>query len=419
MKCSILAIGNEVVSGDIVNTNAVTIANYLKEFGIQTISHIAVPDLEEPIVKAIKRSLKEADLVITTGGMGPTYDDITKQAAAKALNRKLVRDDYSVEILNLYFQKSGRDMPSGNLSQCFFPNGSQIIQNPNGTAPASITQTPKGTLIMLPGPPIEVKALLATEEFRDFFSQHKTEEIIETTLKFFGIGESHLEKLLADYMKEEKHIRLAPYAKTGEVHLKITAKGKTKKEAQKRTDALKKNIDALAGQYLYTEGNDTIEEVLLKILKKYHLTVATAESCTGGMIGAALTAIPGSSESYLGGVITYSNELKQSLCGVKETTLETYGAVSQATACEMAAGARRRLGADIAISVTGIAGPGGSSADKPVGLVYIGISSKDRTNAIRFHFMGTREKVRQLTVKNALHLAFMQAKNLGKEQSGN
>ena len=272
---------------------------------------------------------------------------------------------------------------------------------------------------MLPGPPIEVKALLATEEFRDFFSQHKTEEIIETTLKFFGIGESHLEKLLADYMKEEKHIRLAPYAKTGEVHLKITAKGKTKKEAQKRTDALKKNIDALAGQYLYTEGNDTIEEVLLKILKKYHLTVATAESCTGGMIGAALTAIPGSSESYLGGVITYSNELKQSLCGVKETTLETYGAVSQATACEMAAGARRRLGADIAISVTGIAGPGGSSADKPVGLVYIGISSKDRTNAIRFHFMGTREKVRQLTVKNALHLAFMQAKNLGKEQSGN
>lgn len=405
MKCTIIAIGTEVVSGDILNTNGVTIANYLKPYGIRTVMQMAVEDKEKDIVKAVKRGLKKSELVITTGGLGPTYDDITKKAVAKALGRELVRDEYSVEMLNLYFRRVERNMTANNLNQCFFPKGSLIIQNPNGTAPASITSTKEGTVMMLPGPPVEVAALLQTEEIRFFLESHKKAEILETTIKFFGIGESHLEELLSDYMKQEKNLILAPYAKTGEVHLKITAKGKTPEEAQALTDELKQKLYEIAGEYIYTEEDKTLEEILLSELAASEQKLVTAESCTGGMIGETLTAIPGSSEMYLGGVVTYSNQLKMRLCDVKEETLAEYGAVSKATACEMAEGARKNLGGDLAVSVTGIAGPGGGTEDKPVGLVYIGISTRTKTDAYRFHFVGNRDKVRHLTVKNALYLA--------------
>ena len=417
MKCAIIAIGAEVVGGDIINTNGATLANFLKPYGIRTAMQLIVDDCKKDIVKAVKRGLKKADLVITTGGLGPTYDDITKKAVAKALGRPLVQDDYSVEMLNLYFRRAEKPMTKSNLSQCFFPKGSQIIQNPNGTAPASITQTKAGTVMMLPGPPIEIEALLQTSEIKSYFEALKTEEIVETTLKFFGIGESHLEEVLKDHMKKEKNLILAPYAKTGEVHLKITAKGKTKEEAQERTNALKEKLYELAGDYIYAEGDKSLPEVLLSELKQNHHTLSTAESCTGGMIGQMITAIPGSSEPYSGGVITYSNELKKRLCQVKEETLSEYGAVSKGTACEMAEGVRKSTDSHIGISVTGIAGPGGGSEEKPVGLVYIGVSTKEKTEAFRFHFVGNRDKVRQLTAKNALYLALRASKKLAAESA--
>ncbi|MBO5409206.1 MAG: competence/damage-inducible protein A [Clostridia bacterium] len=413
MKCCIIAIGAEVVSGDILNTNGVTIANYLKPYGIKTVMQLTVDDCKKDIVKAIKRGLKKADLVITTGGLGPTYDDITKKAVAKALDRELIRDEYSVEMLNLYFRRAQKPMPQSNLSQCYFPKGSQIVQNPNGTAPACITGTKEGTVMMLPGPPIEVEALLRTEEITSYFDSLKQGEIVETTLKFFGIGESHLEEVLSDYMKKEKNLILAPYAKTGEVQLKITAKGDTREEAITRTNTLKEKLYELVGEYIYTEGDRKLEEVLLDSLKQNGQTLATAESCTGGMIGQMITAIPGSSDSYFGGAITYSNELKQKICNVSSETLSEYGAVSKGTACEMAEGIRLFTGADIGVSVTGIAGPGGGTEEKPVGLVYVGISTCDKTDAFRFHFVGNRDKIRQLSAKNALHLALCASKSLG------
>lgn len=412
MKCAIIAVGTEVVSGDIVNTNAPYIANFLKPYGIRTVLQMAVEDTEKDIMKAIKRCLKKADLVVTTGGLGPTYDDITKKAVARVLERELVRDEYSVEMLNLYFRRAEKKMVESNLSQCYFPKGSRVIQNPNGTAPASITQTKKGTVMMLPGPPIEVSALLNTEDIKSYLDSLKTEEILETTLKFFGIGESHLEEILSDYMKKEKNLILAPYAKTGEVQLKITAKGETLEEAQTLTDSLKEKLYELVGDYIYAEGNQTLEEVLLSELFKNNHKLVTAESCTGGMIGETVTAVPGSSEAYLGGAVTYSNQLKMRLLGVKEETLAEYGAVSKGTACEMAEGVRKNLGGDIGISVTGIAGPGGGTEEKPVGLVYIGVSTKEKTDAYRFHFVGNRDKVRQLSVKNALYLALTASKQL-------
>ncbi len=412
MKCCIIAVGNEVVSGDIVNTNAPMLANTLKPYGIRTVMQMAVEDCKKDIKKAIKRGLKKADLVITTGGLGPTYDDITKKAVAEALDRELVRDHYSVEVLNLYFRRVGREMPLSNLSQCDFPKGSQIIQNPNGTAPACIVKTKEGTVMMLPGPPIEVQALMETEEMLSFLNAQKKDEILETTLRFIGIGESHLAEIFSEEMKSEDNLTLAPYAKTGEVHLKITAKGETMEEAEELTEQLKQVIYDKAGEYIYAEGNHSLEEVLVRQLIENKHTLVTAESCTGGMIGATVTAVPGSSEPYLGGAVTYSNELKMALCGVSEDTLSEYGAVSKGTACEMAEGIRIRMGADIGVSVTGIAGPGGGTEEKPVGLVYIGISTKEKTDAVRFHFVGNREKVRQLSVKNALYLALKATKQL-------
>ncbi len=414
MKCAIIAVGTEVVSGDIINTNAPYIANFLKPYGIRTVLQIAVEDTEKDIVKAVKRGLKKADLVITTGGLGSTYDDITKKAVARVLERELVRDEYSVEMLNLYFRRAEKKMTESNLSQCYFPKGSRVIQNPNGTAPASITQTKKGTVMMLPGPPIEVAALLKTEDIKNYLESLKTEEIIETTVKFFGIGESHLEDLLSDYMKKEDNLILAPYAKTGEVQLKITAKGETHEEAKELTDSLKEKLYEIAGEYIYAEGTQSLEEVLLSSLLENGQTLVTAESCTGGLIGEMITAIPGSSEVYAGGVVTYSNQLKMRLVSVSETTLAEYGAVSKGTACEMAEGARKNLGGDIGISVTGIAGPGGGTEEKPVGLVYIGVSTREKTDAYRFHFVGNRDKVRTLSAKNALYLALQASKQLGK-----
>lgn len=410
MKCCIIAVGNEVVSGDIVNTNAPMLANILKPYGIKTVMQMAVEDCIKDIKKAIKRGLKKADLVITTGGLGPTYDDITKKAVADALGRELIRDNFSVDVLNRYFHRVGKKMPLSNLSQCDFPKGSQVIQNPNGTAPACITKTEKGTVVMLPGPPIEVKALMETDEMLSFFNEQKKEEILETTLRFIGIGESHLAEIFAEEMKTEENLTLAPYAKTGEVHLKITAKGKTEETVKTLTEKLKQTIYDKAGEYIYAEGNHSLEEVLVQQLIKNGQTLVTAESCTGGMIGQTVTGVPGSSEPYLGGVVTYSNELKMALCGVKEETLSEYGAVSKGTACEMAEGIRTRLGADIGVSVTGIAGPGGGTEEKPVGLVYIGVSTKEKTDAIRFNFVGNRDKIRQLSVKNALYLV-LQASN--------
>lgn len=410
MKCSILAIGTEVVSGDIVNTNAVFIANYLKKFGVKTISHMAVEDEQKDIVKAIRRGLKKADLVITTGGLGPTYDDITKKAVAAALERELVRDEYSVEMLNAYFRRTGKTMTANNLNQCFFPKGSTIIQNPNGTAPACITETKKGTVIMLPGPPNEMKPLMASEEITEYLNRHKTEEILETTIKLFGIGESLLEEKLSEYMSNQENLILAPYAKTGEVQLKITATGKTLEEVRNLTDGLKEKLYETVGEHIYAESDVSLEEVLLSRLKETNQTIVTAESCTGGLIAQKLTALSGASENFLGGVVTYSNELKMMLCGVRATTLSEYGAVSKGVACEMAEGARKKFNADIAVSVTGIAGPTGGTEEKPVGLVYIGVSTRDMTDAFRFHFAGNREKVREISAKNALYLALKYSK---------
>ena len=406
MKCIIIAIGTEVVSGDIINTNAAFISDYLKRFGIKTIQHLAILDNEKHIVRALKDSLLKAELIITTGGLGPTYDDITKIAIAKALKLPLYKDEESLESIKSFFRKLGREMTENNERQAYFPKNSIIVENKNGTAPACITKAAKKSfVIMLPGPPSEMIPLMESNTIVEFLNQTKTEEIFETRLKFFGIGESSLEEKLKEHMVCTKSLILAPYAKTGEVELKITAKAKTIEEAESKANELRKNIYLTVGEYIYTEGEKSLEEVLIDNLKTRNLKLITAESCTGGLIAEKITSIPGSSEVFKGGLVTYSNDLKMSLLDVSRKTLEEFGAVSRGTAIEMAEGARYRYNADIAISVTGIAGPDGGTEEKPIGLVYIGISTAEKTEAVRFNFTGNREKIREITAKNAIHMA--------------
>lgn len=404
MKAVILAIGNEVVSGDIVNSNAAYIADYIKKFGIKTVAHVAVTDKEKSIVKAIKGSFKKADIIITTGGLGPTYDDITKKAVAGYFGRELVKDEKSEVLLQEYFKRVDKPMSEINRVQCYFPKGSEIIPNTNGTAPGAIIKDGEKTLIMFPGPPSEMSLMLKSKPVTAFFNSVKKGEILETVIRFFGIGESALQEMLSEYLSASKNVTVAPYIKTGEVELKITVNAPTLSEAKQKTDEIKSILRKKAGEYIYCEEDMDLEEVLVKKLRAYEKKLITVESCTGGLIGKKITDIAGSSEVYLGGLITYSNELKMSLLGVREETLEAYGAVSKGTAIEMAEGALEKYGADIAVSVTGVAGPGGSE-DKPAGLVYIGIATKDGSDAVRHNFNGNRAKIREQSAKNALYTA--------------
>lgn len=410
MRCCIIAIGTEVVTGDIQNTNAHYIANYLKKFGIEIVSHIAVLDSEKDIIKAIKKSFKNADLIITTGGLGPTYDDITKKAIAQAVDKKLVLDEQSLEKLKQFFIKINKPMTKNNEQQCYFPKDSIIIENQNGTAPACIVTSKKGSIIMLPGPPIEMQPLLEAKQIVDFLNEGKKCEIVEEMLNIFGIGESSLEEKLGELMAYSEDLILAPYAKTGEVTLKITSKGDTKEIAQQRSDELKDKIYAIVGEHIYSENNENIESVIIKKAKEKNIKLITVESCTGGLVSQKLTSVEGSSTVFLGGLITYSDEFKIKLCKVKEETLKTFGAVSNGVAIEMAEGALELYNSDIAVSITGIAGPGGETEDKPVGLVYIGIATKEKAYANRFNFIGNRDKIRELSAKNALFMVYQQLK---------
>lgn len=402
MKAIILAIGNEVVSGDIVNTNAAYIADYLKSFGIEVVANGAVTDKKKHILKAIKASFKKADLIITTGGLGPTYDDITKKAVSEYFDRELVMDESSAKRIKEYFEKLEKPMSKTNESQAYFPKGAEIIPNYNGTAPGAVVRDGERALIMLPGPPTEMSLMLKSAVVTELLNEKKSGEIYETKISFFGIGESTLQEILSEYLFASDEITVAPYIKTGEVQLKITVKAPSTALAKEKTAKIKEALRERVGEYIYSENGEELEEVVVKRLKEKEMKLVTVESCTGGLIAKKITDVSGASEVYDGGLVTYSNEMKMTLCGVKEETLEEYGAVSKGTAVEMAEGALKRYGADIAVSVTGVAGPG-ASEDKPAGLVYIGIATHKKSDAVRYSFGGNREKVREQSAKTALY----------------
>lgn len=402
MKSEIICIGTEILLGNIINTNASFLSEALAELGIDVYYHSVVGDNQNRLEEVLNTSLKRSNLIITTGGLGPTTDDLTKETVSKVLNKNLVSNEEEMERLKTFFLKIGREMTKNNLKQAYLPEGSIRLPNLNGTAPGVIIETDRNTVVMLPGPPNEMKPMFENQ-VAPYLRKRSQGSLFSQTIRFFGIGESALEDRLQDIIASQSDPTIAPYAGEGEVKLRIT----TRTADGKPGDAFHRTIEIIQerlGKYIYSFQNDTIENVTAGILMQSGLTLSVAESCTGGRVSSMLTSVPGISNALEGSVVSYSNSVKTEVLGVGKETLDVYGAVSRETAIEMADGVRNLCRSDIGLSVTGIAGPSGGTDEKPVGLVYIALSDHDGSGCWEKRFSGSREKIQTYSAKNAVNI---------------
>lgn len=402
MKAEIITVGTEILLGDIVNTNSKHLAKELASLGVEVYYQISIGDNKERLLQVFEESLKRSDIVITTGGLGPTDDDITKEVACRYFNQELTLHEPSLEKIKSHFEKLNIKLTENNKKQAYFPKDSIILENENGTAPGAILKKDKKMIIVLPGPPKEMKPMF--ENHVKSYLQNKTENILESkTLRLFGIGESLLEDKIIDIIKEQSNPTIAPYVGNMDVTLRITAKAKDKVEAKNLISAVEKKIRDRVGEFIYAEGDTSIEEVVSKLLVEKNMTISTSESCTGGLVSASLIDYPGISSVFMEGCVTYSNDAKIDRLGVKKETLDTYGAVSEQTAIEMAKGIAKNFNTNIGLSTTGIAGPQGGSDEKPVGLVYMGIYINGKTIVKKYVFNGNRAQIRMRATKTLLN----------------
>lgn len=401
MKAEIIAVGTEILLGDILNTNAQYLSKRLADLGITVYHQTVVGDNEERLLKAYELAFERADIVIATGGLGPTKDDLTKEMGAKYFNKELVLHEESLNLIQDYFAKLNKPMSRGNEKQAYLPEGCIILKNNNGTAPGCIIEESNKILVMLPGPPKEMAPMFETFVV-PYFSKFSDGVLVSKVLRVSGLGESAMAEKVEDIMESQTNPTIAPYAKEGEAILRITSKARNKVEAEALIAPMEKAVRERLGENIYAVGETSLESVVGEMLVKKNLTIATAESCTGGLLSGALINYPGISSVFVEGAITYSNEAKMKRLGVKEETLNKYGAVSEETAAEMAQGIAKNAGTDIGISVTGIAGPGGGTEEKPVGLVYVGLCIKGETQVKKLSLFGDRQQIRRRTVINTL-----------------
>lgn len=390
MRAEIITIGNELLSGNVLNTNTYYLTKRLSEIGIEVLYHTSVKDDAQMLKDVVNIGLNRADLLIFTGGLGPTYDDLSKEVICNSLGLNLTLNEECKKTIEDYFRKLNREMTPNNIKQAYIPEGAKYIPNEVGTAPGIFIEWKDKVIVMLPGPPKEMQ-LMFDKYVVPFIKQDFV--IIEKTIKTIDIGEAQVESTIQDIIKSNKDVYIATYAKDGIVDIKIVAKGRDKNSIDEiLNDAINKIKNKIA-DYIYSYEDETIEEVVFKILKKNKMKVAFCESCTGGLISSKFTRIPGASEVFDRAYITYSNLSKMEDLGVSEDTLDKYGAVSKETALEMAKGLLNKTSVDVALSVTGIAGPSGGTETKPVGLVYIGICTKDSSKVVESLFGGDRVSI--------------------------
>lgn len=405
MVCELISVGTELLLGNIVNTNTQFLAEKCALLGLSMYHQVIVGDNRERLTQVIRTALDRSDIVILTGGLGPTEDDLTKEVCAEVMGFSLAEDPHTRQMIESYFKNNiYKEIPDNNWKQAIVPQGAIVLDNHNGTAPGLILEKANKTAILLPGPPNELIPLF-NEQVYPYLEKLRPEVIRSQMVKVCGIGESQVEDKLLDLIDSQTNPTIATYAKTGEVHLRITASAATTEEADSMIKPVVKEIKKRLGDAVYsTKENESLEMAVVRLLKKNGLTVTTAESCTGGMLAARLVNVPGVSDVYREGYITYSNKAKRRLLDVNKSTLKKYGAVSEQTAREMAIGGVFANGADVCVATTGIAGPDGGTEEKPVGLVYISCYLKDKVTVERFQFKGNREKIREQTVVKALDL---------------
>ena len=402
MIVELISVGTEILLGNIVNTNAAYLSEKCAALGLSCFYQTVVGDNEERLCQTIRTALDRSDIVILSGGLGPTQDDLTKECVAKVLGKKLVLDEHSRKRIEDYFTSRGYKITENNWKQAYAPEGAIVIDNENGTAPGLIVPTEEKHILLLPGPPNELKPMFE-RQMMPYLNELEPGIISSITVKLCGVGESQVETDILDLIEKQTNPTIAPYAKTGEVHLRVTAKAENEEQAYEMMQPVVKELKKRFGRHVYAlEENVTLEKALVNMLIEKDLTIGTVESCTGGMISARLTNVPGVSAVLKNCFVTYSNKAKRKLVGVKKETLEKHGAVSKQVAKEMAKGLARLHKTDVAIAVTGIAGPDGGSKEKPVGLVYIACCVCGVTTVEEYHFSGNRDKIRENTVARAL-----------------
>lgn len=404
MVAEIICVGTELLMGNTVNTNATFIARKLADLGISVYYQTVVGDNPGRLTEAVNIALKRADMIITSGGLGPTEDDLTKETIVKAMGSELIFDEHTKERILEYFTKLGKAdrITDNNWKQAYIPQDGFAIDNDNGTAPGIVCEKNGKIAVLLPGPPYEMKPMMENSVV-PYLEKLQDEKLYSKMIKICGIGESALETQILDIIDNQTNPTIAPYAKLGEVNLRITAKAGSKDEADKLIAPVENELKKRFGKYIFAEDEFvSLEDAIVEILKSKGFTIATAESCTGGLMAGRLINVPGASSCLNESFVTYSNEAKMKRLGVKEETLKAFGAVSEQTAYEMAQGVAKATDSNVGLSSTGIAGPGGGTEEKPVGLVYVGCSINGVTKVRRFQFSGNRENNRNHTVQCAL-----------------
>ena len=401
----IISVGTELLLGNIVNSDAQMLSRKLTELGLNVYYHTVVGDNPGRLKQAVETAKSRADILITTGGLGPTCDDLTKQTLAEAFGKKLVLHEDIVDELRSWFARRGQEMTENNLQQAQLPEGCTIFPNDCGTAPGCAFQARGKHVLMLPGPPSECRAMF-DKQAMPYLAALGEGVICSRTLKIFGMGESKMESLLREKMNAMTNPTLAPYAKEGECELRITAKAENEEQARALIAPVEEELRALLGDVVYGADVPNLETVVLELLKEKGMTLATAESCTGGLIAKRLTDVPGSSAVFKGAVVSYCNEVKAAALGVPGELLEQVGAVSEPVARAMAEGARKALNCDLALATTGVAGPGSDERGNPAGLVYIALAARDQGFVRTMTLSGaSRERVRTTAAHHALDLA--------------
>jgi len=403
VKAEILTIGDELLRGEIVDSNKSFLSDRLLRLDVETRFHTSVRDDPADMTDAFHRAAERSDVVLVSGGLGPTRDDLTIEVLAKSFGLDLELDEPSLASIQAFFERFGREMSPNNAKQAWFPKGAEILENPVGTAPGCGLEVSGTLFFCMPGVPRELTKMMDEQVLPRLEERAGAQGSVvrATLLRTFGMGESTLDDELADLAREEG-VELGFRTAFPDNYLRPVARGATVEEAEARLATLCDAIQARLGSLIYGTGDETLEQVVGRLLTERGLSVAVAESCTGGLLGQRITDVAGSSAYFLGGVVAYANDAKRDLLGVPGSLLAEHGAVSLPVAVALAEGARARFGADLAVSTTGISGPGGGSDEKPVGLVWVGFASAEGSEAQEFVFPFDRPRHRNVTCQVAL-----------------
>ena len=404
MNAEIIAVGSELLTPQRIDTNSLYLTDQLNSLGVEVTGKCVVGDDRERLAEAVRRAAERAQIVILSGGLGPTEDDLTREAVALALDRKLVFHPEISEQLEQRFARMRRTMAEVNRRQAFIIEGAEILPNDRGTAPGQWIDESEASILLLPGPPHELQAMFA-RQCLPRLERRVPRQIIRTlTLRVAGMPESDLDQLISPVYKRYENPVTTILANAGEIQVHLRARCGSEAEATTLLAEVGGPIELLLGDRIYSRSGEALEVVVGELLRKQHATLAVAESCTGGMLAERITSVAGSSDYFLGGLVTYSNRMKAQMLGVPEETLAKFGAVSKETAEAMAAGVRRRTGAHYGISITGVAGPGGGAEGAPVGTVYIGLADEGGCAVHHRQFLGDRARVRTFATTMALDL---------------